>query len=119
MKKQNILSAFRNAFNGLVYFFAHERNGKIQLVAATIAVGFAIYFHVTITEWVAVVLCITSVLCLEMLNSALEKLCDLIQPNYHPIIKIVKDVSAGVVLLASITSIIIACIIFLPKIFSL
>jgi len=119
MKQQNILSAFRNAFNGLICFFAQERNGKIQLGAATVVIAFAGYFHVSATEWVVILLCIAAVLCLEMFNSALEKLCDLIQPGYHPIIKIVKDVSAGAVLLASIVSVIIACIIFLPKIFSL
>jgi diacylglycerol kinase len=54
-----------------------------------------------------------------MINSALEKLCDTVQPTYHPVIKIVKDVSAGAVLFASIISVAIAAIIFLPKIFSL
>ncbi len=64
----------------------------------------------------AVLLCSGSVLCLEMLNSALEKLADIVEPAFHPQIKIVKDVAAGAVLLASIMSAIIGTIIFLPEI---
>lgn len=119
MARQNVLSAFINAFNGLRYFFWNERNGKIQTTAAIVATGFAIYFHISVAEWIAVLLCIGAVLTLEMMNSALEKLCDLVQPDYHPIIKIVKDVSAGAVLFASFISVITASIIFLPKILTL
>ena len=119
MKQQNIFSAFGNAFNGLFYFFRHERNGKIQLTVAIVAICFALYYHVSIMEWTAVLLCIGAVLSLEMLNSAVEKLCDLVQPSFHPVIKIVKDVAAGAVLFASIISVVIAALIFLPKILHL
>jgi diacylglycerol kinase len=119
MGRQNILSSFSNAFNGLHHFFLHERNGKIQVAAATVVVIFAVCFHASVTEWTAILLCIGAVLCLEMMNSSLEKLCDLVQPEYHPVIKIVKDVSAGAVLFASVISVVIASMIFLPKIFPL
>lgn len=119
MARQNVLSAFINAFNGLRYFFWNERNGKIQTTAAIVATGFAIFFKISAAEWIAVLLCIGAVLTLEMMNSALEKLCDLVQPDYHPIIKIVKDVSAGAVLFSSFISVITASIIFLPKILTL
>jgi diacylglycerol kinase len=119
MKRQNLLSAFGNAFNGLRYFFVHERNGKIQLGAAITVILFAAGFKVSLTEWTSLLLCIGAVLGLEMVNSALEKLCDLVHKEYSPVIKIVKDVSAGAVLFASIISVTIACIIFLPKILPL
>jgi diacylglycerol kinase len=119
MKSQNLPSAFKNAFNGLFYFFVHERNGKIQLCAAIVVVAFAVGLHISASEWLVILLCIGSVLSIEMLNSALEKLCDLVQKEYHPVIKIIKDVSAGAALFASIISVIAACIIFLPKIITL
>lgn len=119
MKQQNIFSAFANAFNGLRHFFLHERNGRIQGCAAIVVVGFAVWLHVSAGEWLVILLCIAAVLCLEMLNSAVEKLCDIVHEEYHPVIKIVKDVAAGAVLFASIISIIIALIIFLPKIIPL
>jgi len=115
MKQQKIFSAFKNAFAGLWYFFLHERNGKIQLCAAVFVIVLAICLGVTVTEWLALLLCIGAVLSLEMVNSAIEKLCDLVQEDYHPVIKIVKDVAAGAVLFAAIISIAIACFVFLPK----
>jgi len=115
MKQQKILAAFKNAFEGLWYFFLHERNGKIQLCAAILVIVLAICLGVSVTEWLALLLCIGAVLSLEMVNSAIEKLCDLVHKEYHPVIKIIKDVSAAAVLFASIISIAIACFIFLPK----
>jgi diacylglycerol kinase len=117
-RKQTILKAFSNAFNGLGYFFLLERNAKVQLAFATIVVVLAVGFGVSTTQWIAVLLCIAMVLCLEMVNTALEKICDVVQEEYHPVIKIVKDVAAGAVLLACIVATIIGGIIFLPKIFN-
>lgn len=117
MQQQTLLSSFANAFNGLFNFFIKDRNGRIELCVALLTTGTAAWLHATIGEWLCILLCIGAVLCLEMLNSALEKLCDVVHKEYHPAIRFVKDVAAGSVLLASLVSFIIACIIFLPKIF--
>jgi diacylglycerol kinase len=117
MKKQTILKAFVHALNGMRYFFLHERNGKLQLCAATAVVALGFGLRVSATDWLALLLCIALVLSLEMLNSALEKLCDLVQEEFHPVIKTVKDVAAAAVLFACLIAAIIGCIIFLPKMF--
>lgn len=119
MKPQSILAAFVNSINGLRYFLLTERNGKIQAGAAIVVIAFGAVLHISATEWMAVLLCIGAVLSLEMLNSAIEKLCDMVHKEFHPVIKIVKDVAAGAVLFASIISVVIACFIFLPKLFLL
>ena len=64
-------------------------------------------------------LCIGSVLVVELLNTAIEKLCDVLQKNFHPGIKIVKDVVAGAVLVSALGSVCIGAMIFLPKIIHL
>jgi len=115
-KQQTIFNAFSNAFNGLWYFFLHERNGKVQCIAAVCAIGCGWLLAISAAQWTCILLCIGAVLSLEMMNSALEKLCDVVQEDYHPAIKIVKDVAAGAVLWASVVSIIISGFIFLPKI---
>jgi len=115
-KRQTIFSAFRHAFNGLWYFFLHERNGKVQCVAAAMAIGCGWLLTISPAQWICILLCIGAVLSLEMMNSALEKLCDVVQEDYHPAIKIVKDVAAGAVLWASVMSIAIGCFIYIPKI---
>jgi len=114
--KQKTGNAFANAFAGLCYFFRHERNGRIQAVLGIITVALAAFLHVSSTEWILILICAGSVLSLEMLNSGLEKLCDLVQPGFDPIIKTIKDVAAGAVLWTSIISAVVALIIFLPKI---
>ena len=118
-KEQNLSMAFYHALKGLQNFFLRERNGKIQLFIACTIVAAAFAFKIARTEWVMILLCIGLVLALEMINSAVEKLCDLVQEDFHPVIKVVKDVSAGGVLWASIISSVIGCIIFIPKIIAL
>jgi undecaprenol kinase/diacylglycerol kinase (ATP) len=116
---QSLAKAFVHAFNGMRYFFLHERNGKLQLSVAALVVLLSVGVGISAAEWIAVLLCIGIVLSLEMLNSALEKLCDVVQEEYHPVIKIIKDVAAAAVLWSSLISAVIGLIIFLPKIISL
>lgn len=118
-KKHSVLQAFYYAFRGLQNFFFRERNGKIQLVIGCITVIAAFVLHISQVEWLIILLCIGLVLSLEMLNSAIEKLCDLVHRDFHPVIKIVKDVSAASVLWSSIISTVIGCVIFIPKIIAL
>ncbi len=117
--RQPFLKAFINALNGAIHFFKTERNGKIQAVVAILVLLAGFFLHLSPTEWILVLLCISSVLIPEMMNSALEHLCNLVHNEYHPLIKHIKDVSAGAVLVASLISSVIGLIIFIPKILSL
>jgi diacylglycerol kinase len=112
----NFLKGFVYAFNGLVVFFRHERNGRIQLIAAIAVVLIGFLLSVSLKEWIVLLMCIASVLSLEMINSSIEKLCNLVHPKYHPAVKVIKDISAGAVLWFSVISSIIGIIIFFPKI---
>ena len=113
-----MVKAFANAFNGIKFFFMNERNGKIQATMAAAVLFAGLYAHLSAIEWIIVLLCICAVLVLEMINSTIEHLCNMIHSEYHPVIKIIKDIAAGAVLFASIISVIIGLIIFLPKIFN-
>ena len=118
-RAQSFAAAVANAFYGVIDFFRLERNGRIQgLVTIAVLVAGAV-LRLSSMEWIIVLLCICTVLSLEMINIALEHLCNLVQRDYHPVIKKIKDVSAGAVLVASIFSVVIGLIIFLPKIFAL
>ena len=102
------------AFQGINQFFSRDRNGKIQLVIGITAIILGFTVSLSSFQWILVLFCIGLVISLEMINSAIEKYCDLITTNFHPGIKIIKDVAAGAVLVASITSLIIGLIIFIP-----
>jgi diacylglycerol kinase len=113
--KQKIGKSFVNAFSGLGYFFRHERNGRVQSLIGLCALLLSAWFQISNTQWLVVLICIGSVLSLEMLNSALERLCDLVQPDFHPQIRRIKDLAAGAVLWASLISAVAGAIIFLPE----
>lgn len=115
MKPQSLGKAFIHAWNGIVYFFRKDRNGKIHLSAAVMVVLAGWYCNVSVTEWCILLFCIGLVIALEMLNNAVEKACDIIHSEWHPVIKIIKDVAAGAVLWASVISAVIGLLIFLPK----
>lgn len=112
----SFLKAFAYAFNGLVIFFRHERNGKIQLGTALGVLLLSWWIGISSTEWIIVLGCIGTVLSFEMINSSIEKLCNLVHPKYHPAVKTIKDISAAAVLFVAIISTIIGAIIFVPKI---
>lgn len=114
-KQQTFLHSFRVALNGIRLFLLNERNGRIQLILAVIVIVASFLMKLSAREWILILICIMLVIITEMVNSAIEKICDLISESFHPSIKVIKDISAGAVLFAVIFSVIIGVIIFLPK----
>ncbi len=112
-------AAFKNAWSGILRFFRLERNGKIQGVVAVVAVALALWLRISRLELVLVILCCGLVTGLEMMNSAIEKMCDFVKPDYDPRIGFVKDVAAGAVLWASLASAVAGVLIYLPYILAL
>ena len=86
-KKQSLLHSFGHAFNGMFHFFLKDRNGEIHLFSALLACASGIYFGLSEGEWLAISFCIGLVIALEMVNAAIEQLCNLVHAEYHPIIK--------------------------------
>jgi len=77
-----------------------------------IALGFIV--SISPYQWLLVLFCIGLVISLEMINSAIEIFCDMVTTDFHPKIRIIKDVAAGAVLVASIISLVIGLFIFIP-----
>jgi diacylglycerol kinase len=111
-----VTESFVNAFHGLRDCVLHEKNFRIQYVIAILIVIAGIFFKLNAIEWILILICFATVLSFEIINSAIEKLCDLVCPDFNLTIKKVKDMAASAVLLSAIISFIIGCIIFLPKI---
>lgn len=107
------------ASEGIKYFFKNERNGKIQIVIAILIVGLGVLSKLSSIEWCFIAGCIAIVIALEMVNTALERVCAMLSLEFHPMIKIIKDVAAGAVLWASIFCAIIGSIIFIPHLLAL
>ncbi len=118
-KTRKILKSFKNAINGIMFVFRTQRNFKIQLFCFFLVLAAAVYFELSLPETAIVVFAGGLVLVSEMMNTGIEKLVDLVNPEYHPLARKAKDISAGVVLLSSLVAVILGLIIFLPKILEL
>jgi diacylglycerol kinase len=111
-----LLRSFIYAWHGLKICFTAEVNFRIHIVCAIAAIFLGCMLRLSSVEWIAVTGCIAFVITMEMINTAIEELCDVVQGDIHPGIKKVKDIAAGAVMMAAIASLIIGFIIFLPKI---
>ncbi|MBS7565982.1 diacylglycerol kinase family protein [Mucilaginibacter sp. Bleaf8] len=113
------IRGFGYAFKGLRYATETQLNFRVHLVAMLTAVFMGYTLHISYYEWLWIGLCITLVLVVELINTAIETLTDLVSPTYHVKAGIVKDVSAGAVLLTAIFALITGLVIFLPKLLNL
>ncbi|MFC5542107.1 diacylglycerol kinase family protein [Ureibacillus suwonensis] len=114
MCMRNFFRSFRFAFEG-IYLATKERNMRIHLTCALIAIIAGLLSKLSVTEWLVLIITIALVIGMEMVNTAIENVVDLVSPEYHPLAKAAKDVAAGAVLVFAIASICIGMIIFLPK----
>ncbi len=106
------IKSFRFAFAGIKMMWKMEHNFRIHLFAALAAITMAIIFDIEAWKWFALLVCIVIVLVAEIFNTAIEKLCNLVEPNQHPQVKIIKDISAAAVLIAALLAVVAAVIIF-------
>lgn len=114
MRSRNILEAFRCAFSGLWYTLRTQRNMRIHLAIAGAVVTAGLWLRLSADQWALIALTSGLVLISEMANTVIEKLVDLVCPEYHPLAKIVKDVMAGAVVLAAIIAVIVGLLILGP-----
>ena len=113
----NILKSFKYAFSGIIYVLKTSRNFKIQLIFGVISLMIGFLLQISKSNYVILIATIMSVLILEILNTSIESIVDLVvKKEFSSLAKISKDTCAGAVLLASINSVIIAVYIFVPKI---
>lgn len=113
------LKSFLPAFEGIHYLIRNEGNAIIHLIATAIVLILSIILKITSSEWALIILAIILVWFAELINTAFEKLTDIIQPELHPKAKIIKDLAASAVLITSIFSVIIGLLILGPKIHQL
>ncbi len=111
-----IRKSMKHAIDGILFTLIHERNFQIHLVILTFTILAGLYYHLTDIEWMIITIISTMVLFSELINTAVENTLDWLEPNHHDVIKIVKDVCAGAVLVCAIGAVIIGVIIFLPHI---
>ena len=112
---KDFLMGFAHAARGIGYGIATQRNLRIHIVAACVVVIFGVMARLNATHWCTVILCCMVVIGLELLNTALEALCDKVSPKEHTLVRHCKDAAAGAVLLAAIGSVAVAVILLVSE----
>lgn len=112
---QHRIKSFQYAFQGIIDLFCTQPNARIHLFVFMIVLIAGYYFQLSVSEWLLIILCSSSVLAAEAANTAIEYLTDLVSPDYHPLAGKAKDAAAACVLLMAIGAALIGLIIFLPK----
>lgn len=107
----DFLRSFGYAVKG-IRVGARQRNFVIQLFCALLTIAAGLFFDITAVEWCILVLCIVFVLSLELINSAIEHIVNMISPAYNETAGKIKDLAAGAVLIASAGSAAVALLIF-------
>ncbi|MBM4401679.1 MAG: diacylglycerol kinase family protein [Candidatus Cloacimonetes bacterium] len=108
------LYSFHFAVNGLFTTLRTQSNIWVQIPIAILAILAGFYFAITPTEWLILILTIAAVLSAELLNTAFEITLNYLTKEYHLDVKAAKDIAAGAVLIASLASVVVGLIIFLP-----
>lgn len=115
-KKPPLRKTFGYAFEGILTGIRKERNMRIHTAAMILVVFFGTVLGLSATEWCICLVLFGLVMALELVNTAVEAVVDLVTEERKPLAKIAKDTAAGAVLIAAIMAAVIGCIIFLPKI---
>ena len=116
---KKFFAGFKYAFSGLWYALRTQRNARVHVSIAILAILLGVVLHISAVEFALVFVAITGVFIAEMFNTVFELCIDLASPDYHPLAKIAKDVAAGAVLLSAMLSIVIGLFVFVPHLMKL
>jgi diacylglycerol kinase len=113
------LVAFKAAFNGIAIALRSERNLRFHFLAVAVVSISGFLIGMTNLEWLMILILFAIVISMELINSAIERLCDLVQPEKDTQIGKIKDISAGAVLWTCFIAVIAALVLFVPKLINL
>ncbi len=104
--------SFNHAFEGIMYATRTQPNMRVHLVVAALVLLASLVLHLERYYIVALIVLIALVLSLELLNTAIEAIVDLLTVTHHPLAKTAKDAAAGAVLVASAAAVVVGYLIF-------
>jgi diacylglycerol kinase len=113
----NLGKAFKSisiAWSGIIQLIKEENNAKIHLISTILVIIIGLKLDFLTIEWLWISMAIAGVWVAELINSALEKITDLVSPEHHPLAKKAKDYAAGAVLVLVIWAILVFCLISFP-----
>lgn len=116
---ERLAVSFGHAWRGVRYVVKHEKNARIHLVFAIVILLLGLILQLTAGDLAAILLAVIIVFFAEIMNTAFEKTLDIVEPNHHPQVKLIKDMAAGAVLVTAIAAVAIGIVIFTPYLVAL
>ena len=116
---KRILSSIKNSWNGLKAAYKNEQSVYIHLVCTIILLLLSFLLEISLTQWLIIIAIIGLTLVVELLNTAIESTVDLVTEEFHPLAKVAKDTASAAEFVLTLTSALIALMIFIPKIMEL
>ena len=113
------LLSFVYAWNGIAYTVRTQRNMRVHIALAVVAVVLGIWLRISPVEFAMVFVAVTGVVVSEMINTVAEACVDLATQEYHPLARVAKDVAAGAVLLSAMLAMVIGCFVYTPHLWPL
>lgn len=117
MRKPPFHKSVANALKGVIWMLKSERNFQIEVFALLINLFLIVYLRLDSIDTALILIVCFAVLSIEILNTAIEKVCDIIQPEFDERIKIIKDISAGAVILMTIASVAVGILVYWKYLF--
>src|SRR3989338_6431719 len=111
---QEFFKSLGFAIQGLKTMLASQRHARVHAIITLIVCILAIIVGISRLEWCLIIIAVVSVWTAEALNTALEFLCDVASPEFHPLVEHAKNVAAGAVLICAIGSVAIGILVFGP-----
>lgn len=115
MKVRNIIDSFNYAVSGIISAIKTEKSMRLHYIIAVIVLLSSLFFDFNRTEFLLLLFAVSLVVISEMINTAIERTIDLITKEFHPLARLVKDVAAGAVLIATINSLIVGYLLFFER----
>lgn len=115
MKKRPLLESFNYAIDGLIYVLRSQRNMRIHFLVGSLVFALGLAVGLSTVQFGLIIFAVALVIVAELINTAIEATIDVTTSSYDPMAKIAKDVAAAAVLVAALAAVIIAYIIFFPK----
>ncbi|NLJ80326.1 MAG: phosphatase PAP2 family protein [Firmicutes bacterium] len=113
MKKRSIYVSFSDAFQGLIHVVRTQRNMRVHLLTGILVIILASVLGLSRLELTILLLTIGLVFVVEVINTALEEVVNLISPEYHPLAGVIKNIAAGAVLVTALTAVGVGYLVFI------
>ena len=118
-KLTSLINVIKYSFQGYAHFYKYERSAILHLIVAIVIILGSLTLNMTAIEWLFMIFILLTMLAIELINTSIEAICDLVSPEYNKLIKVAKDTASAATCSISIALVIAIFIIYVPKIISI